>query len=99
METISFDHADSFFVHAGNKCDLDQLREVRKEEALMLARQHNMLEVLETSAKDNTNVDEAFLKIAKVFLLMDFTSFCLVLYHAYFWKVIHIYVNGFDPFL
>lgn len=49
----------------GNKCDLEQLREVRKEEASMLARQHNMVDALETSAKDNTNIEEAFLKIAK----------------------------------
>ena len=52
--------------HKGNKCDLEQLREVRKEEAAALAKQYNMIESLETSAKDNTNVDEAFLKIAKV---------------------------------
>jgi Ras-related protein Rab-43 len=51
---------------SGNKCDLEQLREVRKEEAAALAKQYNMIDALETSAKDNTNVDEAFLKIAKV---------------------------------
>ena len=39
---------------------------MRKEEAAALAKQYNMIESLETSAKDNTNVDEAFLKIAKV---------------------------------
>ncbi|KAK7101904.1 ras-related protein Rab-43-like [Littorina saxatilis] len=49
----------------GNKSDLDQLREVRKEEAANLAKQMNMIESLETSAKDNTNIDDAFLKIAK----------------------------------
>ncbi|PVD24749.1 hypothetical protein C0Q70_15234 [Pomacea canaliculata] len=49
----------------GNKADLEQLREVRKEEAAAMARQHNMLDALEASAKDNTNIDEAFYKIAK----------------------------------
>lgn len=49
----------------GNKCDLEQLREVKKQEADAWAQQHNMLQSLETSAKDNTNIDDAFLKIAK----------------------------------
>lgn len=53
-------------MYTGNKADLEQLREVRKEEAAAMARQHNMLDALEASAKDNTNIDEAFYKIAKV---------------------------------
>lgn len=53
-------------LYTGNKADLEQLREVRKEEAAAMARQHNMLDALEASAKDNTNIDEAFYKIAKV---------------------------------
>ncbi|XP_076469482.1 ras-related protein Rab-43-like [Babylonia areolata] len=49
----------------GSKCDQDQLREVRKEEAATMAKELQMLDFIETSAKDNTNVDEAFTKVAK----------------------------------
>lgn len=49
----------------GNKCDLDHLREVRKDEAANMAKQLQLMDFLETSAKDNTNVDEAFTKIAR----------------------------------
>ena len=47
----------------GNKCDLVDDRKVTTEEAKDFADQHG-LEFLETSAKDSTNVDEAFSKIA-----------------------------------
>ena len=50
-----------------NKCDLEEEREVRKEE--IKAKADNLgIEVFETSAKSNTNIDEAFDKIIdKVF--------------------------------
>lgn len=47
----------------GNKCDLVSDRKVTTEEAKEFADQLN-LEFLETSAKDSTNVEEAFSKMA-----------------------------------
>ncbi|XP_002730440.1 ras-related protein Rab-43-like [Saccoglossus kowalevskii] len=49
----------------GNKRDLESLREVTVSDAKALAHHHGMLESLETSAKDSTNVEEAFGKLAK----------------------------------
>ncbi|KAL8609371.1 Ras-related protein Rab-43 [Nucella lapillus] len=48
----------------GNKNDMEELRAVRREEGLILAKENNM-DFLETSAKDNTNIDDAFLRMAK----------------------------------
>jgi len=47
----------------GNKCDLVNERKVTTEEAREFAEQLN-IEFLETSAKDATNVEEAFTKMA-----------------------------------
>ena len=58
-----------FVYFIGNKCDLEQLREVKKEEATAMVKQYNMMQCLETSAKDNTNIDEVFFKMAKVGLV------------------------------
>ncbi|RUS91512.1 hypothetical protein EGW08_000733 [Elysia chlorotica] len=49
----------------GNKCDLDDLREVSTEEAKNLAHSQSFIGAVETSAKENTNVDDTFLKMAK----------------------------------
>lgn len=43
----------------GNKTDLKKLREVKREDALIFSEQNNMA-LIETSALDSTNVDEAF---------------------------------------
>ncbi|KAJ9464387.1 GTP-binding protein ypt3 [Diplonema papillatum] len=43
----------------GNKCDLEHLRTVQKEQASKFAAE-NQLVLLETSALDSTNVDKAF---------------------------------------
>lgn len=47
----------------GNKCDLESDRKVSTEEAKEFAEQHS-LEYFETSAKDASNVDLAFMKLA-----------------------------------
>ncbi|XP_064605545.1 ras-related protein Rab-43-like [Liolophura sinensis] len=49
----------------GNKKDLEEMREVNVADAHAFAQQQGMMDMLETSAKDNTNIDEAFLKMAK----------------------------------
>ena len=51
----------------GNKCDLQDKRAVSYEEGEQLAKQNDLI-FLETSAKENTNVSEAFLKGAEQIL-------------------------------
>ena len=55
-----------FLQCVGNKCDLEDLREVSTEEAKNLAHTQSFIGAVETSAKENTNVDDTFLKMAKV---------------------------------
>ena len=45
---------------------MEEIRQVPREQAEHLGYQHGMLETLETSAKDNTNINEAFLRMARV---------------------------------
>ena len=51
----------------GNKIDLEEEREITKEEGQSFANRHN-LQFMETSAKMNTNVNEAFEALAKIML-------------------------------
>ncbi|XP_037588518.1 ras-related protein Rab-43 isoform X1 [Cebus imitator] len=48
----------------GNKSDLSELREVPHAEAQRLAEHYDILCAIETSAKDSSNVEEAFLRVA-----------------------------------
>ncbi|XP_014440208.1 ras-related protein Rab-43 isoform X2 [Tupaia chinensis] len=48
----------------GNKSDLGELREVTLAEAQSLAEHYDILCAIETSAKDSSNVEEAFLRVA-----------------------------------
>ncbi|XP_045146074.1 ras-related protein Rab-43 [Echinops telfairi] len=48
----------------GNKSDLEELREVPLAEAQSLAEHYDILCAIETSAKDSSNVEEAFLRVA-----------------------------------
>jgi len=49
----------------GNKCDFESLREVEQTEALAMAELvPEIVLVMETSAKDNTNVEQSFVELA-----------------------------------
>lgn len=58
------DHADPTIVImlVGNKCDLEDERAVLTDEARLMAEKNN-LSFIETSAKNGTNVEEAFKNI------------------------------------
>lgn len=73
----SFDHIESWIddisqgclpnaavLLVGNKSDLDSQRQVTTDEAQSLARRHGF-NYIETSAKLNTNVQEAFVRLGK----------------------------------
>jgi Ras-related protein Rab-2A len=49
----------------GNKSDLDARRAVTYEEGEKFAKQHDLI-FLETSAKNDENVEEAFIRTAKI---------------------------------
>ncbi|XP_036415437.1 ras-related protein Rab-43 [Colossoma macropomum] len=53
----------------GNKTDLTDLREVSFEDAQTMAQQLDFISVIETSAKDSSNVDEAFNKMTAELIL------------------------------
>jgi Ras-related protein Rab-10 len=46
----------------GNKCDMDDKRQVTKEQGERIAREH-AIPFLETSAKNNINIEEAFMTL------------------------------------
>ena len=55
----------------GNKCDLEEDRDIKYEEGQAFANRNGM-QFMETSAKANTNINEAFEALAK--LMIKFTS-------------------------
>jgi small GTP-binding protein len=55
---------ETFRILIGNKADLTDARAVSREDAESFAREHD-LAYMETSAKDNTNVDEMFNMMAE----------------------------------
>ncbi|XP_075039241.1 ras-related protein Rab-43 [Mixophyes fleayi] len=48
----------------GNKSDMHEFREVQLDEAEDLAKHYDIISAIETSAKDSSNVEEAFVKMA-----------------------------------
>nr|XP_020455313.1 ras-related protein Rab-19-like [Monopterus albus]XP_020455314.1 ras-related protein Rab-19-like [Monopterus albus] len=57
--------ANVVLVLIGNKCDLEQERQVQFEQACDLANDKGILAALETSAKESQNVEEAFMIMAR----------------------------------
>ncbi|XP_043944417.1 ras-related protein Rab-19 [Protopterus annectens] len=64
-EVERYGAANVILMLIGNKCDLTEKREVLFEDACTLAEKHKLLAVLETSAKESQNIEEAFLLMAK----------------------------------
>lgn len=60
---LNCDLIHSLPVISGNKKDLENIREVDFSEAQALAAHHNMMECLETSAKDATNIEQVFWRL------------------------------------
>lgn len=52
----------------GNKCDLENSRQVRKEEGNEIANKYG-IKYIETSAKETTNIEDLFISTAKTFYL------------------------------
>jgi Ras-related protein Rab-11A len=57
-------HASTHIFLVGNKCDMEHVRQVRRETADAFARQHGM-SFMETSAKDDVNVGRVFEMLVK----------------------------------
>ncbi|KAH0791347.1 Ras family protein [Histomonas meleagridis] len=56
---------NAVIIVVGNKIDLEDNRTVSNSEALHFSERHN-IEYIETSALDNRNIDETFIKLAKI---------------------------------
>ncbi|XP_047430652.1 ras-related protein Rab-19-like [Mugil cephalus] len=67
-EVEQYGAANVVLVLIGNKCDLEEDRHVRFEEACNLAKERGILAALETSAKESQNVEEAFIMMARELL-------------------------------
>lgn len=64
LEKKSF-NSFNFFLILGNKCDAESSREVTFNEASAMSEYlPEIMLVLETSAKENTNVEDAFMFLA-----------------------------------
>ena len=75
---LEFDIYDTHYFtlfSVGNKNDMDNLREVNLTDAKSFAQHHGMLDAIETSAKDNNNIEAVFLAMAKVRVLFTVTKF------------------------
>lgn len=61
----------------GNKCDLEENRQVELSEAEAMCEYFpELLSVLETSAKENKNIEEAFVTIASELKVRTFRFLC-----------------------
>ncbi|KAI7792219.1 ras-related protein Rab-19-like [Triplophysa rosa] len=70
-EVQQFGAANVLMALIGNKCDLEDEREVPFEDACNLADDRGLVAALETSAKDARSIEEAFVMIAQELLLRN----------------------------
>lgn len=64
-EVRKYTSSHVLLILVGNKCDLENLREVKKAEAEGFCQYlPEVLHVIETSAKENTNIDSVFFYLA-----------------------------------
>ncbi|KAJ5077762.1 ras-related protein rab-8b [Anaeramoeba ignava] len=66
-ELKSQEQANAMFMIIGNKCDLEDKRKISKEKGEKFAKENDVL-FMETSAKDGTNIEEAFEVLTKEIL-------------------------------
>lgn len=64
---------EAVYFFLGNKCDLDSKRQITKQEAVELGSCLEIIEYTETSAKDNTNIESSFQRLAAA-LVENFTN-------------------------
>ena len=58
-------------IMVGGKLDLQSKRVVSKDDAIDVVRKYNFLDYIECSAKTGENVEEIFLKIARIVMIRD----------------------------
>ncbi|XP_005993738.1 ras-related protein Rab-19 [Latimeria chalumnae] len=67
-EVEKFGAANVILMLIGNKSDLAERREVLFEDACTFAEKHSLMAVLETSAKESQNIEEAFQLMARALM-------------------------------
>ncbi|XP_076152296.1 ras-related protein Rab-19-like [Alosa pseudoharengus] len=67
-EVQTFGATNVLLTLIGNKCDLEEQRQVSFEEACSLAEDYGMLAAFETSAKEARNIEEVFVLMAEELL-------------------------------
>jgi len=72
---------------AGNKSDLESLRQVPFQEVLGFAERNGVFHAMETSAKENINIEETFIELARVTPIFSFSCHSL---HASFFFSVHM---------
>jgi len=56
----------SCVIYLGNKSDLGSMRQVPFEEVSGFAERNDLFHAMETSAKENINIEETFVELARV---------------------------------
>ncbi|XP_066525625.1 ras-related protein Rab-19-like [Hoplias malabaricus] len=70
-EVEQYGAANVLLALIGNKCDLGSERQVEFTEACSIAKERGILVALETSAKENQNVEKAFMMMAQELMVQN----------------------------